>query len=50
VTPSLPLIKNVQFTAFVQYEKWLAPILIANPQTNWTSSVEVTFWPTSLDR
>jgi membrane-associated phospholipid phosphatase len=34
-------------SAFVQYEKWLAPLLAATPQTNWTSSVEVAFWPRS---
>jgi capsule assembly protein Wzi/PAP2 superfamily protein len=27
----------------VQYEKWLAPILASTAQTNWTSSVDVTF-------
>jgi len=37
--------ENVQFSAFVQYEKWLAPLLAAKPQTNWTSSVEISFWP-----
>jgi hypothetical protein len=35
----------VSFSASVQYEKWLAPVLAAAPQTNWTSSVEVSFWP-----
>jgi len=32
-------------SAGLQYEKWLAPILAPGPQTNWTSSVSVTFWP-----
>jgi hypothetical protein len=32
---------------FVQYEKWKAPLLAPGPQSNWTSSVEVTFWPRS---
>jgi hypothetical protein len=41
---------SVQFSAFVQYEKWLAPVLAASPQTNWTSSVEITLWPKSLKR
>jgi Capsule assembly protein Wzi len=41
---------NVQVGAFVQYEKWLAPVLTARPQTNWTSSVEITLWPKSLKR
>jgi Capsule assembly protein Wzi len=36
---------NLQFGAFVQYEKWVAPVLAPGPQTNWTSSVEITLWP-----
>jgi membrane-associated phospholipid phosphatase len=32
-------------TASVQYEKWLAPILASTAQSNWTSSIGVTFWP-----
>ena len=42
--------ENVQFRAFLQYEKWFAPILAAQPQTNWTSSVEITFCHGSLKR
>lgn len=34
-------------SSFLQYEKWKAPILAPSPQSNWTSSVEVTFWPRS---
>jgi len=33
------------FSAAVQFEKWLAPILAPTAQTNWTSSVGVTYWP-----
>jgi len=29
----------------VQYEKWLAPVLAPTAQTNWTSTVEIDFWP-----
>jgi len=35
----------VNVSASVQYEKWLAPLLAKGPQTNWTSSVEISFWP-----
>ncbi|HVB58166.1 MAG TPA: capsule assembly Wzi family protein [Candidatus Acidoferrales bacterium] len=38
---------EVSLSASVQYEKWLAPILAPGPQTNWTSSVGVTFYPRS---
>lgn len=37
--------KSVNLSVGVQYEKWLAPILAPTAQTNWTSSVAVTFWP-----
>jgi hypothetical protein len=37
--------QNVSFSASIQYERWVAPLLAPNPQTNWTSSVELTFWP-----
>jgi len=36
---------GLSVSTFLQYEKWLAPILAVQPQTNWTSSVELTFWP-----
>lgn len=44
------LSRDVSVSASVQYEKWAAPILAAGPQTNWTSSVEVAFWPHSWRR
>jgi membrane-associated phospholipid phosphatase len=37
--------KDINLSVGVQYEKWLAPILATSAQTNWTSSVGVTFWP-----
>ena len=37
--------EDLSISASLQYEKWLAPILASTPQTNWTSSVDVTFWP-----
>lgn len=50
VTVNWWLRNNVQVSAFVQYEKWLAPVLAARPQRNWTSSLEITVWPKSLKR
>jgi hypothetical protein len=41
---------DVTMSASVQYERWFAPILAPGPQTNWTSSVEVAFWPHSWKR
>jgi hypothetical protein len=37
-------------SAFVQYEKWLAPILARAAQTDWTSSVQVQLTPHSWGR
>ena len=41
---------DLSFSALVQYEKWLAPILAPGSQKNWTSSVQVTFYPRSWSR
>jgi hypothetical protein len=35
---------GILVAAFAQYEKWLAPILAPAGQTNWTASVDITFW------
>jgi len=42
--------QDLNLSGSIQYEKWLAPILAPTAQTNWTSTVEVTFWPKSLGR
>jgi hypothetical protein len=36
---------NLNVTAFLQHEQWTAPLLAPTPQTNWTSSVGITFQP-----
>lgn len=38
---------SVNVTALLQYEKWNYPLLASTPQTNWTSSVQVQFYPQS---
>lgn len=40
--------KDLCISAFVQYEKWLAPVLAPTTQANWTSSVEIGFQPQDL--
>ena len=40
----------VNLSGSVQYEKWVAPILAPGPQTNWTTSFQVTFWPNAETR
>jgi hypothetical protein len=39
--------RDLSVSGFLQYEKWLAPLLAPTAQTNWTTSVEVTYWPRS---
>jgi hypothetical protein len=36
---------DVSLSTSVQYERWSAPILAPTAQSNWTSTVQVTFWP-----
>lgn len=36
---------SLQVSAAVQYEHWLAPVLSAAPQSNWTSSIGISFQP-----
>jgi len=37
--------RDLSVSTFVQYEKWKAPLLAPTPQTNWTSTVAIAFWP-----
>ncbi|MGA7225652.1 MAG: capsule assembly Wzi family protein [Candidatus Acidiferrales bacterium] len=39
--------KELSLSGSVQYEKWLAPVLATGPQTDWTSSVGIAFYPKS---
>jgi hypothetical protein len=42
--------RDINLSTYVQYEKWRAPILAPSPQTNWTASVQVGFWPRSWSK
>jgi len=39
---------NLNVNALLQHEQWTAPLLAPTPQTNWTSSVGITFQPDRL--
>lgn len=39
---------DLNFTGLLQYEKWNYPLLAPTPQTNWTSSIGLNFYPQSL--
>jgi hypothetical protein len=34
----------------IQYEKWNIPVLAPTPQSNWTTSVQIGFWPKEAKR
>jgi Capsule assembly protein Wzi len=36
---------DLSVSGFLQYERWLAPLLAPSAQMNWTTSVQVTYWP-----
>lgn len=39
--------QDVSLSGYIQYEKWVAPILAPDAQRDWTSSIEIAFWPRS---
>ena len=41
--------KDLCVSGFVQYEKWLAPVLAPTMQSNWTSSIQISFQPHGID-
>ena len=43
-------VHDVSLSGSVQYERWLAPILATGPQTNWTASFQIGFWPRSWSK
>jgi membrane-associated phospholipid phosphatase len=42
---NLRLRDDVELAAFFQYEQWNAPVLAAHSISNYTSAIQVTFWP-----
>jgi membrane-associated phospholipid phosphatase len=45
VKANLWVSSTLNVTALLQHEQWTAPLLAPTPQTNWTSSVGITFQP-----
>ncbi|MGH9740498.1 MAG: capsule assembly Wzi family protein [Candidatus Acidiferrales bacterium] len=41
---------DLSISGSLQYERWLAPILAASSQSDWTSGVNITFWPKNIHR
>ena len=40
--------RDLNIVAATQYEKWLAPVLAPGPQTNWTSTMGISYRPKGL--
>jgi hypothetical protein len=42
--------RQLSLSGSLQCEKWNAPLLASTPQTNWTSTIEIAFWPKAWGR
>jgi hypothetical protein len=40
--------KSAEISGFLQHETWVAPVLAAHAESNWTSSLTLTYWPRKL--
>lgn len=45
VRADLRVHRDVELSAFLQYEKWNAPVLSSQPVSNYISGIQITFWP-----
>jgi hypothetical protein len=50
VRADLRIHRDVEASALFQYEKWNAPVLSARPVSNYTTAIQITFWPKGLLR
>jgi hypothetical protein len=48
VQAKIRLKPDIELSTFLQYERWNAPILAAEPSTNFTTSIQLTFWPKKI--
>jgi Capsule assembly protein Wzi/PAP2 superfamily len=48
VSPNWWIRDNINVTGLLQWERWNYPLLAPTPQTNWTSSVGINFYPQGL--
>jgi hypothetical protein len=49
VTANWRLRHDLSFSALLQYEKWLASVLAQTPQSNWMSSIQLSFQPQAFN-
>ena len=48
IAGDLWLRKDLEIKPFLQYETWWVPVLAPTRQNDFTSSVQITWWPTTL--
>ncbi len=48
VSAMLRVRKTLELKSFLQYETWLVPVLAPTRQSDFTSSVQLTWWPTGV--
>ena len=48
LTADLRVRKDLEFKSLLQYETWLVPVLAPTRQTDFTTSIGLTWWPTSV--
>jgi membrane-associated phospholipid phosphatase len=47
---NLRIRRDLELGAFFQYERWNAPVLSSHTVSNYSSAIQVTFWPKGLSR
>jgi Capsule assembly protein Wzi/PAP2 superfamily len=48
VQAKIRLRPELELSSFLQYERWTIPVFAADQQSNFTTSVQLTFWPKRL--
>jgi hypothetical protein len=48
VRASIRLKRDLELDTFLQHERWKAPVLAPTPQSNFTSAIQLIFWPKGL--
>lgn len=50
VRADLRIHRDVEVSGFFQYERWNAPVLAGHVVSNYTSAIQITFWPKGISR
>jgi len=50
VRADLRIHRDVELSGLFQYERWNAPVLASHAVSNYTSAIQITFWPKGISR